>query len=61
MRVTAYGLFVNAAALLILIGSVLVLLADNMELNNSINDQSYTIKTIMQDYEQANETCKGHG
>ena len=64
MRITAYGLTVILSALIILIGSVTVLLIDNSKLNNIIDgkddqiaDQSYTIDTLLQDYEQDNR-CK---
>ena len=64
MRIKAYGITVILSALIILIGSVTVLLIDNSKLNNIIEgkddqiaDQSYTIKTLLQDYEQDNR-CK---
>ena len=58
MRVTTYGLTVILIALTSLIAAVGILLVDNNKLNDAVDDQSLTIKTIMKKYERDNR-CKG--
>lgn len=52
-KMRVYGLLTLAIVSMMIAISALV--ADNKQLNEQINDQSYTIKTIMQDYEKGCE------
>lgn len=59
IRLAPVHAFIVMAAVLILFATVVILARALDARADQIDDQSYTIKTVMKDFEQANETCKG--